>query len=358
MMSFTREVAEEIGIPRVSFWTSGGCGYWAFLQIPELIRRGYTPLKDMACLAEGYLDTTLDWIPGMPNILLKDMPSFIRTTDPNFFLLNYIKDEVQHAFNASALILNTFDDLEKDVLNAIKERIPCPLYTLGPLLTFSHDVTKEEVKPISTSLWKEESECLDWLDSHQPRSVIYVNFGSITVLTPHQLNEFAWGLANSEKPFIWIIRQGLVQGESTTLSHDFYDKTKGRGLIASWCNQKKVLSHSSIGGFLTHSGWNSILESICSGVPVLCWPFFAEQQTNCRFACVEWGIGMEIGDDVKRQKVETQVKEMIEGLKGMKMRANAMKWKESSERAIGSGGSSSENLDRLVVEVLLKKHGE
>ena len=100
-------------------------------------------------------------------------------------------------------------------------------------------------------------------------------------MTPHQLIEFDWGLANSEKPFLWVIRLDLVGGNSTIVPSEFVTKTKDRPMLASWCHQEKILKHPSIGCFLTHSGWNSTLKSVCCGVSIISWPFFAEQQTNC-----------------------------------------------------------------------------
>ncbi|KAK8702925.1 hypothetical protein V6N13_021259 [Hibiscus sabdariffa] len=88
-------------------------------------------------------------------------------------------------------------------------------------------------------------------------------------------------------------------GESAALPEEFFEEIKDRGFITSWCLQDLVLSHRSVVAFLTHCGWNSTLESISRGVPMICWPFFAEQQPNCRFACTTWNIGMEVNPDVK-----------------------------------------------------------
>ncbi|ERN14731.1 hypothetical protein AMTR_s00038p00233280 [Amborella trichopoda] len=283
------------------------------------------------------------------------MPSFIRTTDPNEYMLHFTKDETQKAFKSSALILNTFDEFETEILDAMKAKLPCPIYTMSPLLTFASHACKDQVNQIPTNLWKEDSYCLEWLDNKEIGSVIYVNFGSIAVLTTHQLNEFAWGLAKSQKPFIWIIRKDLVMGESAILSQEFTNEIKERGLITGWCNQAQVLSHPSVGGFLTHAGWNSTLESICNGVPMICWPFFAEQPMNCRYACSKWGIGMEISSGLKREEVEGLVRELMEGEKGRELRSRVKIWKETSKAAIKFGGSSYCNLDRLIKEVLMKQ---
>ena len=208
---------------------------------------------------------------------------------------------------------------------------------------------------IGYNLWKEETECLNWLDSKPPNSVIYVNFGSITVLTQQQLVEFGCGLVNSKHPFLWIIRSDLVVGETTNFPHEFEVATKERGLIANWCPQEEVLNHPSVGGFLTHSGWNSTIESVCAGVPMLCCPFVADQQTNSKYTCNEWAIGININNDAKRDEVEKFVRELMEGDKSKKMKKKAMEWKKLAEDATGPLGSSSINLNNLVSEVLLSK---
>ncbi|GFS31334.1 hypothetical protein Acr_00g0016850 [Actinidia rufa] len=132
-------------------------------------------------------------------------------------------------------------------------------------------------------------------------------------------------------------------------------RRRERGMLASWCSQEQILKHEAIAGFLTHSGWNSTIESLCGGVPVICWPFFAEQPTNCRYSCKEWGIGMEIDSDVRREEVERLVRELMEGEKGREMKSAAVEWKRKAEAAAGAGGSSYLNLDKLIREVLLSK---
>ncbi|PPS03703.1 hypothetical protein GOBAR_AA16955 [Gossypium barbadense] len=290
-------------------------------------------------MTNGYLDTIIDWIPGMKNIRIRDLPSFVRTTDPNDIMLNFAATESERSAKASAIIVNTFDELEHDVVKALSSIFP-KLYTTWPLHLLSTTSHKEP-------------QCLQWLDSKEPKSVVYVNFGSITVMTANQLVEFAWGLANSKQPFFWIIRPDLVRGDSAVLPPEFTEETKERSLMASWCLQESVLNHTAIGGFLTHSGWNSTIESISSGVPMISWPFFAEQQTNCRFACTQWGIGMEIDNDVKRDEVEKLVRELMEGVKGMEMREKAMEFKKKAEEAAMLNGPSFVNLENLIKEVLL-----
>ncbi|XP_058096860.1 7-deoxyloganetin glucosyltransferase-like [Magnolia sinica] len=351
IMLFTLPVADELRIPEVLLWTTSACGFMGYLYYRQLIERGFTPFKDESCFTNGYLDTRIDGLPGMKDIRLRDFPSFIRTMDPNDFMLNFADQESHRASKASAVIFNTFDELEHDVLNAMKCLIP-QIYTVGPLSLQCNKIPDSSLKSIGLSLWKEEDECLEWLDKKKPGSVVYVNFGSITVMSAEQLGEFAWGLANSNHSFLWVIRPDLVVGDAAMLPQEFLSVTQERGRLAGWCPQEQVLSHPSIGGFLTHCGWNSTIESISAGVPVICWPFFAEQQTNCRFSCTEWGIGMEIDNDVRRDGVEGLVRELMDGEKGQKMRKKAMEWKKVAENATKRGGSSDVNLDKLIGEIL------
>ncbi|XP_073110230.1 7-deoxyloganetin glucosyltransferase-like [Elaeis guineensis] len=352
VMSFTLDAAKELQIPEVLFWTTSACGMMGYLHYQHLTERGIFPLKDASDLTNGYLDTPIDWISGMKNVRLRDLPTFLRTLDPKDIMFNYCNREAQRSSMGSAIILNTFDEFERFVLDAMASMLP-PIYTIGPLSLLSRQITTGPLTSIISNLWKEDKTCLEWLQGREPGSVVYVNYGSITVMTNEQLIEFAWGLANSKHDFLWVIRPDLVKGDTAMLPQEFLNETKERGLLANWCPQEAVLSHPSIRVFLTHSGWNSMLESICGGVPVISWPFFAEQPTNCRYACTEWGIGMEIDNNVKRGDVERLVRELMVGEKGKEMRRRAVEWKESAIRATQPGGSSFQNFERLVKEALL-----
>ena len=305
----------------------------------------------MSHLTNGYLETKIDWIPGLKNICLKDLPSFIRTTDQDDVSLNYLICQTERASRASGIILNTFDTFEQDALDALSSMLP-RIYTIGPLVLLANQIKDENLKSIDSNLWKEQPGCVEWLNSKKPNSVVYVNFGSITVMTPQQLIEFAWGLANSEKSFLWIIRPDLVVGDSAILPPEFVTKTKDRAMIATWCAQEQIQKHPSIGGFVTHSGWNSTLESVCGEVPMISWPFFAEQHTNCRYSCTEWGIGMEIDNNVQRDVVEKLVRELMDGERGKEMKKNVIELKTKAEEATKPGGSSYKNMEKLIAEVL------
>ncbi|KAI4296377.1 hypothetical protein L6164_036340 [Bauhinia variegata] len=353
VMTFTIKAAQEFGVPNVLYYPASTYSYLALANFGSLVDKGIIPFKDESYLTNGFLDTGVDWIPGMKNIRLKDLPLFTKTMDPNDLMVDFLINEMDNAREASAIIFNTFDSLEGDAVNALSFMFP-PLYTIGPLPLVLNEIPQNHLESIGSNLWKEENECLEWLESKEPRSVLYVNYGSSTVMSAEQFHEFAWGLAKSNKPFLWIIRPDLVNGGSVILSSEFVNETKERSIITSWCPQEKVLNHPSIGGFLTHCGWNSMTESICGGVPMVCWPFFADQHINCRYACAEWGIGMEIDKNVKREEVEKLVNELIMGEKGKKMHQKMMEWKSKAEEATSPGGSSYMNLEKLTTEVLLK----
>ncbi|KAG7592617.1 UDP-glucuronosyl/UDP-glucosyltransferase [Arabidopsis thaliana x Arabidopsis arenosa] len=354
-MSFTLDAAEELGVPEVLFWTTSACGFLAYLYYYRFIEKGLSPLKDESYLNKEHLDTKIDWIPSMKNLRLKDIPSFIRTTNPDDIMLNFIIREADRTKRASAIILNTFDDLEHDVIQSMQSIVP-PVYSIGPLhLLEKQEISEDsEIRRVGSNLWREETECLDWLNTKAQNSVVYVNFGSITVLSAKQLVEFAWGLAATGKEFLWVIRPDLVAGDEAMVPPEFLTETADRRMLASWCPQEKVLSHPAIGGFLTHCGWNSTLESLCGGVPMVCWPFFAEQQTNCKFSRDEWEVGIEIGGDVKREEVEAVVRELMDGEKGNKMREKAEEWRRLAKEATEhKHGSSKLNFEMVVNKVLL-----
>ncbi|XP_048434273.1 7-deoxyloganetin glucosyltransferase-like [Pyrus x bretschneideri] len=352
MSTSTITAAEEIGVPIVLFYTIAASSFMGLLQCRALIENGLAPLKEESYLTNGYLDKVIDWIPGMKDIRLKDLPTFIRTTNPDDIMFNFMMELTDRVREASAVILHTFDALERDVLDALSSMLPL-VYPIGPLQLHLDQIPEHPLN-IGYSLWKEETECLQWLNTREPNSVVYVNFGSVIVTTSEQLVEFCWGLANSKLPFFWVIRPDLVNGESDILPPEFVAETKERSLMASWCPQEQVLNHPSVGGFLTHSGWNSTIESLTAGVPMLCWPFFFDQQMDCRYSCNEWGIGMEISNDVKRDEVEKLVRELMDGEKGKKMKNRVVEWKEHAEEATSPHGSSSKNLDNLVNQVLLR----
>ncbi|KAG8657443.1 7-deoxyloganetin glucosyltransferase-like [Manihot esculenta] len=357
ILNHSLELSQELNIPNVFLWNMGASGFLSFKHSRDQIKQCLAFLKDPSnkAAANENLDSMMEWIPGMKGAQVRDLSKFIKTKDQVDSMAESSGGELERAAKASAVIFHTFDALESKVLNSLLPMFQ-GVYSIGPLQLLLDQIPNGHYDSIEGNLWNEEPECIKWLDSKEPNSVIYINFGSTTVMTVEQLVELAWGLANSNHNFLWITRPDLIMGDSAVLPPEFLLETKERGLIASWCPQEQVLNHPSTGGFITHCGWNSIVESISAGIPMICWPFFGEHFVNCRKSCNEWGIGVELSSNFQRDEVEKLVEELLSGEKGKKMKEKAMEWKKLSEEATSPNGSSSLNLNNLVNEVLLSKN--
>ncbi|RDX69709.1 7-deoxyloganetic acid glucosyltransferase, partial [Mucuna pruriens] len=181
-------------------------------------------------------------------------------------------------------------------------------------------------------------------------------FGTVVKLSHEQLLEFWHGLVNSLKPFLWVIRKDLINiegGLNNNVPIELELGTKERGLLVDWAPQEEVLAHPSVGGFLTHCGWNSTLECITEGVPMLCWPLIADQTINGRCVSEQWRIGLDINgtnETCDRLIVEKMVKNVMENqIEGITPSVNeiAKKARESVEEF----GSSYHNIENLVKDI-------
>lgn len=305
---------------------------------------------------DGYLDTPLAWVPGMRHMQLRDMPAFCRTTDADDVMVSALVQHMESAVGSKAIILNTLYELEKDVVDALATLLPRRLYTVGPLAEVVGG--SDALGSMDISIWQEDRQCLSWLDGKAAGSVVYVNFGSIAVMTAVQARELALGLARCGSPFLWAKRPDVVEvdgeGEEVVLPEAFLDAVgRGGGLIVPWCPQAAVLKHAAVGLFVTHCGWNSLLEAVAAGQPVLGWPSVAEQTTNCRQVRECWGNGAELlPREMESGAVAGLVREMMAGDLGKEKRAKAAEWKAVAEAAVMKGGSSAGNVDRLVEDLL------
>lgn len=283
MYSFANDVAKELGIRVITTRPYGACCLWSFCCISKLIEEGHIPVG-----AKEDLDQEIKTVPGMEGLLRRrDLPSVCRqpTTDP---LLQLFIEESKTMTRASGIILNTFDDLEGPILCHIAPLFP-NVYTIGPLnalvKTKIGDDIISQCLSSSSNLLEPNNNCLTWLDSKPLRSVVYVSFGSIARVTRGQLLEFWYGLVNSGASFLWVIRHDMIEGVTgdDMIPMELEEATKERGFVVDWAPQEDVLAHSAVGGFFTHKGWNSILESIDAGVPMICWPLFGDHQLNSRW---------------------------------------------------------------------------
>ncbi|KAA8534139.1 hypothetical protein F0562_031668 [Nyssa sinensis] len=309
----------------------------------ELIEAGEIPLKGNG------MDVPVKSVPGMESFLRRrDLPGFCRVDDLDDPRLQGVKTESRQTPRAQAVIKNTFEDLEGPILSQI--RTHCPnLFSLGPL--HAHLKARIPTDPTvsshsSTSIWEEDRSCVLWLDAQPAKSVLYVSFGSVTVVTRDQLIEFWYGLVNSGQRFLWVIRPDSIVGEHQ-IPAELLVGTKERGYMVDWAPQEEVLCHPAVVGFLTHSGWNSTLESIVAGVPMICWPYFADQMINSRFVSEVWKLGLDMKDTCDRVIIEKMVKDVMDVRKDeFQQRSDEMA--RSAKKAVSEGGSSYCNLDHLI----------
>ncbi|CAN4107826.1 unnamed protein product [Withania somnifera] len=345
ILSMAYDVAEEINLPIIYFRTASPCSFWSYFCVPELIQAGELPLKENA------MDLTLTKVKGMEDFLRgRDLPSFCRASDISSPDIRIVMMETRQTPRARGLIFNTFEDLDGPILSQI--RTVCPnVYTIGPV--HAHLKVRLATKSTSSnSLWQEDECCMSWLDTQPSKSVIYVSFGSIAGVTREELLEFWYGLVNSEQKFLWVMRPDLIVGQERKdeIPVELEQGTKARGYITDWVPQEKVLAHTAIGGFLTHSGWNSTLESIVEGVPMICWPRFADQQVNSRYVGEVWKMGLDMKDTCDRDIIAKSIKDLMEKTMG-EFLERTEHMASLARRAVDEGGSSYINLDRLIQDI-------
>ncbi|KAI3840387.1 hypothetical protein MKX03_037799 [Papaver bracteatum] len=257
------------------------------------------------------------------------------------------------------IFINSFDEMEHDSIEALngKQWDNPPVYAVGPL-------TRTGVCDDGS----DESDCLKWLDNQPPGSVLFVSFGSGGTLSSEQLTELALGLEMSEQKFLWFLKSPaprdkaasasylsaqILEDPSSVLPKGFLDRTQNLGLVvSSWAPQVEILSHKSTGGFLSHCGWNSTLESIVHGVPLIAWPLFAEQTMNAVMLTDYMKVAlrpkpMENGI-IGRDEICKVVKELMEGEEGKRLGNKMRELKCVAARTLAEGGSSYKTFSEVV----------
>ncbi|XP_068656723.1 UDP-glycosyltransferase 83A1-like [Aristolochia californica] len=333
-VSAVLSVPKKMGIPAVGFWGPSVGNLALCLHMPKLIESGI-----MSNNGEVLQDQIIQLSPAMPEMTTS---YFIWNcfSDPitkkNVYLL---LSGVSRAMTVvDGVLCNSFPGIEAPALSLIPQAIP-----IGPLLS-NYRVTK-----LVGHFWTEDSSCLSWLDQQQDSSVIYVAFGSFTIINQTQFDELASGLEHTGRPFLWVVRPNLMSGSTVVYPENFLGRLADRGKIVSWAPQQKVLAHPAVACFLSHCGWNSTTEGLSNGVPFLCWPYFGDQFLNKKYICDVWNIGIELKPDengiITRGEVQKMVKDLLcdEGIK-----TRAMKMKEMAEEAVSSGGISEKFFDGFV----------
>ncbi|XP_023639149.1 UDP-glycosyltransferase 76E4-like [Capsella rubella] len=243
---------------------------------------------------------------------------------------------------ASAVIFNTARCLESFSMSWLQQELGIPVYPLGPLhITASAP---------GSSLAEDDMSCIEWLNKKKPRSVIYVSVGTISLMESKEVLEMAWGLCNSNQPFLWVIRPGSILGFSgiDSFPKEVSKMVSERGYIVKRAPQIEVLGHPAVGGFWSHCGWNSTLESIVEGVPMICRPFTSEQKINAMYLESVWNIGIQLEGEVLRGAVARAVKRLIVDEESVGMKERALSLREKLKVSVTGGGFSYSALDELV----------
>ncbi|RCV05506.1 hypothetical protein SETIT_1G089800v2 [Setaria italica] len=266
--------------------------------------------------------------------------------------------------DAAGILVNTFDAVEPGAAAVLRRPEPWrpPVYPVGPVI---------RQHAAGSSPAADTTGCMDWLDAQPERSVLFVSFGSGGALSTAQTEELARGLELSGHRFLWVVRSptdggGANPGESyydgsrskddplSFLPPGFVERTKGLGhVIPSWAPQTRVLGHRATRAMLTHCGWNSVLESVAAGVPMIAWPLYAEQRENAVMLCEETMVALrpKVGDDglVLAEDAAEVVKEMMGGgEKGEAACVKVMELKAAARSGLEPGGASYETLAEVV----------
>lgn len=344
-LPWTRKLAQKYGIPRIEVWTTSAALYCIGMQIPELIAKGYLPMQS------GSEGKVIDFIPGLPSFPISAFPKGFATaeiTSPGF---QFFTSVYANGKGGDRILINPFYDLESTVIDALRAQ-QVRIDPIGPLLPC---VFQEPTKT-RASLLKEDRTCLDWLDAQEDCSVLYVSFGSVHAVEKEVIHELALGLEASQERFLWVIRPDMAKGNLVDLLPDgFQTRIEGTSRIISWAPQLDVLEHPAVGAFLTHCGWNSTIESLYMGVPMIGFPRGAEQNTNLHWI-IDWKVGMALeeqsqdGSTCSRESVERAVRSMMRDEEGKGLRSKARELKEVARNAILHGNSKT-NLESLVCDL-------
>ncbi|XP_057489645.1 UDP-glycosyltransferase 88B1-like [Actinidia eriantha] len=333
------EVFTSLNIPTYYYCPSCSSILSVLLSIPTFHQVIIERIKD--------LSTSIQF-PGLPLIRTSDLPRHF--FNPNGIAYKSLFSTAIQMAKSSGIIANTWRAFEPRAIKTISDglctpNLPTPqVYYIGPLIAASGDCN--------------DHKCLSWLDSQPSRSVVFLCFGSMGRFKSEQLMDMAIGLEQSGQRFLWVVRSPPAERETEPdldilLPEGFLERTKGRGLVVkSWAPQVAVLSHDSVGGFVTHCGWNSTLEAVCAGVPMVAWPLYAEQRMN-RVVLVEvikvaLPVEESEGGFVSAAEVEMRVRELMESKRGKEVRERVMEMRESAKAAVGEGGPSRLGLAKLV----------
>jgi hypothetical protein len=347
---WTTDSAAKFAIPRLVFH---GISYFS-LCATECIRL-YEPFKNVSSDSEAIVIPNL---PGDIKITRLQTPP-IEDSKELEGMVRLMQDIKESEVKSFGVVVNSFYDLENDYADYYINVLGRKSWHIGPLCLYNRDI-EEKVNRGKKGF--DHDMCLKWLDMKKSNSVVYICFGSIAKFPNSQLQEIAIGLEASGQNFIWVV----PKSDEDWLLEEFEKRMEGKGLIIrGWAPQVLILEHEAIGAFVTHCGWNSILEGVSAGVPMVTWPVAAEQFYNEKLVNDVLKIGVPVGvkkwvgfvgDSVEWDAIEKVVKRIMEGEGTKEMRNKVKVLSELAKRAMKKEGSSYSNLDDLIEELGLFRH--
>ncbi|RWR84984.1 UDP-glycosyltransferase 73C1-like protein [Cinnamomum micranthum f. kanehirae] len=356
-LPWTYDIACKLNIPRIAFH-----GMCSFSLLCRLNLRRYKPHEGVGSEFELFV------LPGLPD-KIEIFKAHLQDD-----VINKGNSEVTEMFDRFAevdlksygVVINSFNELELEYVDYYKKATGIKVWTIGPVSLCNKERSDKAQRGNKAVI--DAKTCLNWLDSKKSKSVLYSCFGSISRLTPAQLREIALGLEASDQPFVLVIRKcERIAEVEKWLSAGFEERVKERGLIVrGWAPQTLILSHPSVGGFLTHCGWNSTMEGICAGLPLITWPQFGEQFLNEKLIVNVLKIGVSIGVEAALKWFEEEknvlvkmevVKKAVERLMGSdneaeERRMRARELAESARKTMEEGGSSYNNMTLLIEDIM------
>ncbi|XVE96629.1 hypothetical protein REPUB_Repub02eG0239200 [Reevesia pubescens] len=335
-------ISNKYNLVNVSFWSEPALVFTLYYHLDLLRNNGHFASIDNR-------NDLIDYIPGVRAIEPKDLMSYLQASDISTVVHRIIFKAFRDVRNADFIICNTVQELEPETISALQEKQPT--YAIGPI--FPTGFTKSVV---ATSLWS-ESDCTQWLNTKPHGSVLYVSFGSYAHVSKSIIVEIAHGLLLSGMSFIWVLRPDIVSSDETDfLPVGFEENIKGKSMIVPWCCQIAVISNPAVGGFLTHCGWNSILESVWCTVPLICFPLLTDQFPNRKLVVDDWKIGLNLSDNkqIKRDQVAEKIHRVMGGKSADELRKNIKEVKKNLENAMSAVGSSEENINQFISDVQTK----
>ncbi|KAF8021691.1 hypothetical protein BT93_G1979 [Corymbia citriodora subsp. variegata] len=341
-LGWTLEVCQSFGIPRIVFHGMGVLS----MVISKAAYGNFPSLLAMPDSDPIRLPMSVPFA-----VYKRDISDLERCKVPDDPLLPIIVESGEADVNSAGLIINSFEELEGDYVAAL-ERFYCKGATawwIGPALLYNQNQIE---RPVGSKQADPSLSYIKWLDERVGTSgVLYVSFGTLAHLSDVQMDNIAYGLEMAGHPFIWAVKS------ATWVSPDnrWEDRLKGRGLVVhDWVDQRRILSHLAIGGFLSHCGWNSVLESLSEEVPMLAWPMGAEQPLNAKLVVMGLGAGVMVrevgcGGTIASEVIKDGVKELMGGERGRQARDRAREIGRLARQAVEKkGGSSYKNLEGLI----------